>query len=215
MSKLIDLTGRTYGRLTVIRQIPNPHGHDRIKYWECICSCKTLSKVSGNNLKSGKVSSCGCLKLERILESRTKHGSSSRRFGKTGAYKTWMLIKTRCYNKNRDDYQYYGARGITVCDRWLESFEHFLEDMGERPSGHTIERLDFNKGYEKSNCVWATASQQANNKRNNVRISYLGQTKTASQWSRELGFSAGALAGRLRRGWEINDETMTPPCRIS
>lgn len=113
---------------------------------------------------------------------------------------------TRCNNPSYREYHLYGGRGIKVCERWLESFDNFLEDMGERPPGMTIERKRVNEGYSPDNCKWATIEEQANNKRNNVVIEHAGRRLTIAQWARELNLKAGTLYFRHSKGW--------PPDRV-
>lgn len=118
---------------------------------------------------------------------------------------------TRCYKKNSTKYSVYGAAGIAVCDRWRESFENFLADMGERPEGTTIDRINGQLGYSPQNCRWATIRQQQGNISTNVNIEFSGKTQNISAWARELGLDPSNLAWRLRHGWSIeNALTVTP-----
>lgn len=120
----------------------------------------------------------------------------------TPEYQAWNGIRHRCRNPKRADYERYGGRGVTVCDRWYDSFEAFLSDMGKRPSsGHSIERKDNSKGYEPDNCQWATAKDQANNRRSSRMMTLGGITKTVAQWSDETGVPRNTLYHRLDRGW--------------
>jgi len=126
-------------------------------------------------------------------------------------YTAWKNIKARCSNPNRPDYERYGGRGINVCQRWAESFENFLADMGPKPSPkHTIERKDVNGNYEPSNCVWATSTEQMNNKRNNVIIEFNDRRQTMANWAREAGIQLGTLHFRLKSGWSVPDALTTP-----
>jgi hypothetical protein len=118
-------------------------------------------------------------------------------------------MKTRCTNKDQKDWMLYGGRGITYCERW-NTFENFLEDMGEVPKGFSLERKDVNLNYSKDNCVWATAVEQANNTRRNVLIEWQGKTQTASEWCRELGLPPSYITNRLARGWSIAAALTTP-----
>lgn len=117
---------------------------------------------------------------------------------KSPEYNTWCNIKQRCYLVACDQYPNYGARGIEVCDRWLNSFSNFLSDMGRRPGvGYSIERVDVNRDYEPSNCLWATMKEQQNNRRNNIRIDMNGKTMTLAQWCDELGVSYQTVWARI------------------
>jgi hypothetical protein len=127
-------------------------------------------------------------------------------------FSSWKSLKERCMNETSKDYPRYGGRGIKVCERW-QKFENFYADMGPRPSPeHTIDRKDNNGPYEPRNCRWATLEEQGNNKRNNVRLSFGGATKTVAQWSREIGIPYDVIHHRLRSGWSV-DAALTRPVR--
>lgn len=127
-------------------------------------------------------------------------------------YWAWSRIKQRCYNPKHGKYPNYGGRGIKVCDRWLDSFENFLIDMGEPPSSkHSIDRISSNGDYEPLNCRWATVYEQNINKRNSIIITLNGETKTLVEWSLETGFNYRTLLKRLANGWDINKIFITPP----
>lgn len=168
MQKRYDISGEKYGRLLVVRLFDKQNHKNR---WECICDCGRTCYVTSSNLKrfNGNVS-CGCMKSEVLAkfaeENNLKHGhakSSKRLISKT--YNSWVAMRKRCLNKKASNYYLYGGRGISVCERWIESFENFLEDMGERPISTTLDRKNVNGNYQKDNCRWATAKEQANNRR--------------------------------------------------
>jgi hypothetical protein len=159
-----------------------------------------------SSLKSGDTRSCGCLFLSLLRKRLTIHGGSN-----TSEFSTWGLIKYRCNNKNSPDWKDYGGRGITVCSRWLNSFENFLEDMGNKPSKkHSIDRIDNNGNYDPSNCRWSTIIEQANNKRNNIFIKYNGEPKSALELSKIIGIRPDTILCRVRYGWSDSDIINTP-----
>lgn len=131
---------------------------------------------------------------------------------KTKEYWIWASIKSRCYGKNQKTFSDYGGRGITVCDRWRDSYPNFLADMGRAPSPkHSIDRINNNGNYEPGNCRWATKIQQANNTRVNRMIEYRGQIKTLSEWCRELNINRGTVESRLdRQKWTVPQAFETP-----
>jgi hypothetical protein len=153
-------SGTRFTRLTVIQRGDNTK-HKKAT-WHCRCDCGNMLTVIGVHLTNGNTQSCGCLQREKASAAGDKqklHGMKG-----TRTYVTWRDMKVRCHNPNSDGYARYGARGITVCDEWRESFVAFLSDMGERPDGMTLDRIDGSKGYSKANCRWATNKEQASNR---------------------------------------------------
>jgi hypothetical protein len=159
----VDLSGKVFSRLTVIRWAGRNWKGDLL--WECLCECGTCRIVLGRSIASGACKSCGCLNRDVAVSSNTTHGMS-----RTAIYNAWFGMIERCRNKKHKAYKNYGGRGITVCDRWCESVANFIADMGPRPSTrHTLDRIDNDGNYEPTNCRWATWDVQSRNKRNMTR----------------------------------------------
>lgn len=215
------LSGVTrFGRLTVIAEAPrivSPSGfaahaaHVR-------CDCGVEKVVRAGDLKNGYSESCGCLQRELVTvaivkRSRT-HGMAAHGIT-AGEYKIWGGMKQRCSNPKAGSYPRYGGRGVAVCERWSDSFEAFLADMGPRPSvDHSIERLDNDGDYEPANCRWATRSEQARNRASSTSVTVDGKTQTVIAWAEEVGCDPFTIYARLRKGWEpkkaVYDRKMTP-----
>lgn len=162
MPSKLNLIGQKFERLLVVAEAGrDKHGS---VLWDCICECGCTKTVLGSNLTGGKIHSCGCLRRELVSSRRSRHRQSGK-YLVTVEYQTWVRMIQRCTNPNDKRWPDYGGRGITVCDRWRQSFEDFFADMGKRPEGMSIDRINNERGYEADNCRWATRSQQAFNRR--------------------------------------------------
>lgn len=193
----INLVGKRFGRLVVVSE-SDKRTKSRGMYWICKCDCGATKEVASQHLIRGMVQSCGCYNKEKAIEKNTKHG-----YYGTPTYKSWDKMIQRCTNPKCREYMWYGKRGITICEEWKD-FANFVADMGERPKGTTIDRIDVNLGYFKRNCRWASAKTQANNTRRNTLITYKGETKTLAEWAVEKGLKYDVLYSRINRyGWSI------------
>lgn len=203
MGAPIDMTGKKYGRLTVIEMAGRNKHNQRL--WRCICDCGNETEVIGYSIRYGDTLSCGCLKKELIASVNMKHGMS-----KSHIWSIHKSMMDRCYLPTAFAYSRYGGRGIRVCDRW-HSFENFFADMGHRPEDMSLERVDNNGDYCPDNVRWGTAEDQANNRRSNRLIAYNGETKTLAQWAKSVGMSIGTLWSRLTtHGYSI-EQALTKP----
>lgn len=192
-SRIQDKMGK-YGKLTILDTVGR-NKHNKIVV-RCLCDCGNTKDVVYGSLRAGITKSCGCEKTRKTIERSTTHNMCHSK-----EYKTWANAKARCVSKTGTRHRLYGSRGITMCDRWFNSFENFYEDMGNAPSDeYTIERIDNNKGYCKENCVWATRLQQVNNRGCNIFITHNDKTQTITQWSRELSIPLKTLCQRYYKG---------------
>jgi hypothetical protein len=207
MQGIIDLKDQRFGRLVVIAD----SGRRSFKnvVWECRCDCGTITFVIANNLRRSRSTSCGCLHREITSQRQLRHGHTSERLqsGKrySSEYAIWRSMKARCHNQKAVNYADYGGRGITVCSRWLDSFEAFIADMGARPShDHSIDRIDNDIGYEPSNCRWATDEQQRSNRRQTIFVTRAdGSSVALMALAEERGIKYCTLFAALRRGRDV------------
>lgn len=165
--------------------------------------------TDGNDTRAAKKIYRKSGRAYNLGQKRTRHGLSE-----TGAYRCWHKMKLRCMDETTDSYERYGGRGIAVCERWL-SFANFFEDMGERPLGKTLDRIETNENYEPGNCRWATASEQQRNRRGNFLVDFRGEKLTVAEIKERSGSqrSRNTILYRLGRGWTI-DEALSTPGRI-
>lgn len=197
--RVVDLTGQLFGSLRALRRDENASGAVR---WMCACVCGVEYSVAACNLKSGHCRSCGCVGRETRRAASTTHGLT-----RTREYQSWNAMKSRCENSDVKEYRYYGGRGIRVCDRWRESFEAFLADMGPRPAGTTLDRFPNGDGnYEPGNCRWATDVEQARNRRGNRIVA----GATLAQVAETSGIARSTIKNRLARGWSVERATTEP-----
>lgn len=197
-----SLVGNKFNRWTVLSRAENKGHRER---YLCLCDCGKKSMIRTDHLKNGGSRSCGCLSVGN----RKTHGMH-----KTKVYAVWAVMRARCNNPKDKGFKNYGGRGIKVCEEWSK-FENFIRDMGERPMGMSIDRVDNDGDYCKSNCRWTTRSVQENNKRSNARYEFEGKNLTQAQWAQEVGIGYGTLQSRiLRLGWSIEKALTTPPRKI-
>ena len=199
-----DITGQRFGRLTVIENV----GRDKHRQviWRCKCDCGKETIIRGYSLRSGNTQSCGCLQDEVREKTHRTHGGV-----RTRLYTIWGGMKTRCLSPNEPCYQYYGGRGIKVCNEWL-SFDAFREwalSHGYRDD-LTLDRINVDGNYEPSNCRWLTIQEQQSNKRSNRVIEFNGESHTLQEWANLIGISHATLIERIER-WGSIQEALTIP----
>lgn len=189
-----DESGNKYGLLTVSSYAGTKR---RLAMWHCSCECGSDTVVSGAALRSGNTSSCGCEAGrkggEHLKKMLTTHGMTD-----TPTWRSWKSMHDRCLLESHKSYDRYST--VKICDRWLHSFDSFYADMGERPKGKTLDRIDNEGDYTPENCRWATSRQQARNRRGNRKISYNGKTLTIAEWSDVIGVKATTISKRISSG---------------
>lgn len=184
---------KQFTRITVLSQYRDPGLKDKMA--NCICHCGKHFAASYSKVKLGQTRSCGCQGPAATVRRLTKHGLRN-----THEYTVWCAMRDRCVNPRTAHYADYGGRGIKVCDRWMESAENFVADMGLCPNGLTIDRINVNGDYEPSNCRWATRTEQARNKRNSIMVEYGGRAMNLADVADVTGIPYPRLAYRVKRG---------------
>lgn len=190
MPAKLNLAGQQFGRLLVVCQAPKDTRPKAPIKWRCLCECGKEIVTETGALRSGHTKSCGCLHKDIVSAMNVTHGKLG-----SPEYRAWRAMISRCTIKSNGSYSNYGGRGILVCARW-KYFENFLVDMGTRPEGTTLDRIDTNGNYESANCRWATKEQQDTNKRTSVYVTFEGKTLTYSQWAKELNTDQSVLRQR-------------------
>ena len=214
-SRCEDLTGKEFNGVAVIKVAHKAPGG---MTWKCLCLCGKEFTTYGSSLKSGHTRSCGCLQRKSAAKHAKAMGEARKTHGLTNTpeYIVWHSMRQRSLTGTSTPERYLD-RGITICERWVESFENFLEDMGSRPSPvHQINRKDNNGIYEPNNCHWATPKEQQRNRSSNVLIAYRGKTQCISAWAEEYGLRTAVLWVRLRKlGWPIHDALTKPVAKTA
>jgi len=205
-----DITGIKYGYLTALKFIKRDKTHYS---WLFKCDCGNEKIMDRIHVKSGHSKSCGCMVSKLCKKANTTHGNTSD--GKMSPeFRVWIAMRQRCYYKKNIHYHNYGGRGIKVCDRWKDSFQNFLEDMGQKPERMTLERINNDGNYELLNYRWATYQEQANNRSNNNIIEYNGEKDTMSNWCRKFGITVSLFGNRKRIGWNLEEIFTTPKRKL-
>lgn len=203
-----NLVNRRFGMLIVLSFEGRGRSGDGNSYWNCKCDCGGSSRSTGYNLKKGNTRSCGCQIKVRLKRANLKHGLTG-----CPEYRTWSGMMTRCYNEKELAYKHYGGRGIEVSERWRgdDGFENFFADMGKRPSPrHSIERERVNGNYEPGNCRWATREEQANNKRNTMRVMHKGKLTPLKAACSDIGVEYKFVRLRMMRGMPFEEAVSKP-----
>ena len=180
--------------------------HARKSVVRVLCHCDVEFTARYSNIKSGTTKSCGCWNIEAIKQRNTIHGLSH-----DPRFQVWVDMNKRCHNSRDRNYKNYGGRGIYVCDEWRDNPKQFFEDMGERPEGATLDRIDNNKNYCKENCRWTSMAVQQNNKRTNKHLTIGGMTKTYAEWAKHAGLKKKTVTTRISRG--VTGEAVIAPTK--
>jgi hypothetical protein len=207
MPKFIDLTGKKFGRLLVLKRVENDKWNHT--QYLCLCNCGNEKIIKGGCLKSGVIVSCGCFHNEITKKLFTIHGHN-RKNKRSRTYSSWNSMIQRCTNAKCKEYKNYGGRKIKICKRWLK-FENFLEDVGERPKGLTLDRIDNNDDYKPNNWKWSNKKEQNRNKRNSNILLFKNKNQYLVDLAKEYKINPGALWNRIYiLGWSIDKALITP-----
>lgn len=203
MGKKNDIQpGQNYGDWAVVSCLGAPQPGKHV-LWLCACSCGQTAAVNSYTLRAGTSKRCRACGIEKAnLGGRSLTHGATRDYSRTGAYQTWVGMHSRCYDENQPNYANYGGRGIAVCPEWFE-YERFLSDMGERPAGRSIDRIDNLGSYQKDNCRWATRKEQSSNTRANVYVTHQGVSVTVTEACRISGASRATLDWYRKRGEDV------------
>ena len=200
---VVDMTGWRVGRLTLLKRIGSKQ---KSSLWLARCDCGKYTQVTRSKIQSGHTKSCGCLKHD-YTPANKRHGLT-----KTTTYNIWSSMRLRCYNKKAINYERYGARGIKVCERWRRSFDNFLADMGKRPEGLCLDRMDNEGDYCHENCRWVEPKVQNRNTRVNRNITYKGETYCLAEWGELLNMNPQTISNRLDKlRWTIEEALTISP----
>lgn len=207
MSKKIPMIGKRFGRLVVLGEAGRLGS---FLAFNCQCDCGSTTIVRGPSLRSNNTTSCGCLQKEIAGNLNKTHGMHQ-----STEYRIWSNMLSRCTNPNVECYERYGGRGITVSEDW-KSFERFYSDMGKRPEGKTLDRIDSNGPYSKENCRWATVAEQNRNTNRTQLVTFRGETKCLKDWAEEQGIAYNTLRKRyIIHNWPFEKALLTPPRPLS
>lgn len=213
MKRLADVGERMHRMIVIGHLGTNPKG---ARILAVRCDCGTETTIANSAFLYGRNKSCGCWRRERTGRMNLRHGEARvDGAAQTPEYAAWRSMIARCESRTWRDFPNYGGRGIRVCDRWRHSFDAFVSDVGRRPSStHSLDRIDVDGNYESGNVRWATLEEQANNKRNTLRLTVRGETKTATEWMRIAGLTRRALDARIASGW-TPEQIVDTPLRIT
>lgn len=201
MKKVIDLTGKRFGKLVVIEQSDLRKNNHIV--WVCKCDCGNEYLVRGNSLRNGTTKHCGCDRHKYLQNSDQN---------KIRLRGIWRGMKDRCYNRNHRQYKNWGGRGIGVCSDWLNNFESFYNwaISNSYNENLTLDRIDVDKNYGPDNCRWVTMKEQCSNKTNNVVLNFKGEIKTLPKWASQYNIPRRTLYSRLTSGWSVEKALTTP-----
>lgn len=216
MSRLLDLKGRRFGKLFVLERVES---YRKIPRWLCQCDCGKTRTIRGAELRYGKTKTCGCRNVSRENNPFYRHGMTAGHF-----WRKWYSVKQRCLNKSSSTYYKYGAKGISIPDKWI-GFDGFREDMEDSYLSHveeygeketTLDRVDPFKSYSKENCRWATNRQQARNKTNTRFLTFEGKTLPMSEWAEIRNISIDVIEQRINKlKWPVEDALTRPIRKMS
>ncbi len=200
-----SIAGLRFGRVLVLSDDKViGKGKSARRVCKCICVCGNEFETRCVSVKGGHTKSCGCWQIETLISRVRVHGQH-----RTPTYNSWIHMNERCSNPNDNRFKDYGGRGIQVCERWRHSFENFLSDMGEKPPGTFLDRINNNSGYEPSNCRWVTPKESNRNTRQNRILTFDGITGCVTELAEHFGFKSNVIFRRLQLGWSVEDTFKT------